>query len=62
MSQRHKKKQQRWSKGATVAHAFSHANSRFSDGEAEEEEKKDVQRKEEALQQISHSDADLFID
>lgn len=46
------KRSSRW---ATVAHSSNHANSRFSDGE-------DAQRKEEALQQINHSRADLFID
>lgn len=49
MTQRHKKKQRRNSKGATVAHSSSHANSVFSDGEADEEETKDVQRKDEPI-------------
>lgn len=62
MTQRRKKKQQRNSKGETVAHSSSHANSIFSDGEADEEETKDVQRKDEPIQQINHSGADLFID
>lgn len=61
VSQRYKKKQQRKSEGATVAHSFSWV----SDGEADkwgEEEKRDLHRKEDPVQRIDHSRADLFAD